>query len=116
MSNDDCLFCKIANKQITSNIVYEDEQIIAFKDIAPHMPVHIVLIPKLHIHGLNEITNESSVIVAHIVMMTKVLAIKFNIDTSGYRLISNCGHDAGQSVQHLHFHLLGGALMTNHFA
>ena len=111
MSDSNCLFCKIATKEVSSTIVYEDNHIVAFKDIAPQMPIHIVLIPKIHIPGLNELTNDSADIVAHIVIKAKELATKFNIGISGYRLVSNCGPDAGQSVHHLHFHLLGGAPM-----
>ena len=112
MSHCDCIFCQIVSKQISSNIVYEDDQIIAFKDVAPQTPVHIVLIPKTHISGLNELTDKSATIVTHITMIAKMLAKNFNIEMSGYRLISNCGPDAGQSIHHLHFHLLGGAPMS----
>ena len=116
MSHYSCLFCQIVNKQTPSTTIYEDDQIIAFKDIAPQTPVHIVLVPKIHISGLNELTDESAMIVAHIAMTAKMLAKKFNIEITGYRLISNCGPDAGQSVHHLHFHLLGGATMSGDLA
>jgi histidine triad (HIT) family protein len=88
----------------------------AFKDNAPQMPIHIILIPKIHLAGLNELTDDSAMIIAHIVMKAKMLAKKFDIEASGYRLVSNCGSDARQSINHLHFHLLGGAVMRSDLA
>lgn len=103
----DCLFCKIAAGQIPSNIVYEDEKILAFRDIAPQAPTHILLIPRAHISGMQDITAENSALIAHIFQVIPEIAKAEGL-TGGYRVISNCGPDAGQSVQHLHFHLLGG--------
>jgi histidine triad (HIT) family protein len=116
MTDTSCIFCKIAKQQVSSMIVYEDEYILAFKDTAPQAPVHIILIPKIHISGLNKLTDSSSSIVAHIIITATRLAKENGIDISGYRLLTNCGPDAGQSVHHLHFHLLGGALMLNSLA
>ena len=112
MSNLNCLFCGIANKKVHSEVVYEDEQIIAFKDVKPTVRIHIILIPKVHIANLNELTFELSAIVGHIALVAKKLAEQYEIASTGYKLLSNCGEDAGQTVYHLHFHLLGGELMT----
>lgn len=106
----DCLFCKIAAGQIPSNIVYEDDKILAFRDIAPQAPTHILLIPKAHISGMQNITAENSALIAHIFQVIPEIAKAEGL-TGGYRVISNCGPDAGQSVQHLHFHLLGGRVL-----
>ncbi len=103
----DCLFCKIAAGQIPSNIVYEDDKILAFRDIAPQAPTHILLIPRAHISGMQDITAENSALIAHIFQVIPEIAKAEGL-AGGYRVISNCGPDAGQSVQHLHFHLLGG--------
>lgn len=106
----DCLFCKIAAGQIPSNIVYEDDMILAFRDIAPQAPTHILLIPRAHISGMQDITAENSALIAHIFQVIPEIAKAEGL-TGGYRVISNCGPDAGQSVQHLHFHLLGGKVL-----
>lgn len=107
----DCIFCKIVNGEIPSSKVYEDEYVLCFSDINPEAPVHIVMIPKKHIASLNELTKEDSQIIAHIFMVGKIIAKEKGISESGYRIINNCGEDGGQSVQHLHFHLLGGRMM-----
>lgn len=107
----DCIFCKIANGEIPSNKVYEDDKILAFKDLDPQAPVHILLIPKTHIAGADEITEENSEIVAHIFCVASRLAKEMNLDR-GYRIVTNCGEEGGQSVRHLHFHLLGGRSMA----
>lgn len=106
----DCLFCKIAAGQIPSDIVYEDEQVLAFRDIAPQAPTHILVIPRAHISGMQDITSKNSALVAHIFQVIAEIARAEKL-TGGYRVISNCGPDAGQSVQHLHFHLLGGKVL-----
>jgi histidine triad (HIT) family protein len=103
----DCLFCKIANGDIPSTKVYEDDQILAFRDIAPQAPTHILVIPKAHISSVDGITEENSGIVAHIFSVIPKIAAAENL-TGGYRVVSNCGPDAGQTVFHLHFHILGG--------
>ena len=103
----DCLFCKIANGDIPSTKVYEDDQILAFRDIAPQAPTHILVIPKAHISSVDGITEENSAIVSHIFSVIPKIAAAENL-TGGYRVVSNCGPDAGQTVFHLHFHILGG--------
>jgi histidine triad (HIT) family protein len=105
---EDCIFCKIAAGKIPSEIIYEDEHLIAFNDINPVAPVHILLVPRLHIPSLNNIKPEHKELMGHLAWVCKELARKGNIDQKGYRLVMNCGSDGGQEVQHLHFHLLGG--------
>ena len=105
MSN--CLFCKIVAGEIPSNKVYEDDKILAFRDIAPQAPTHILVVPKAHIADCNGITAENSDVIAHIFPTIPQIAKAEGLD-SGYRVVSNCGEDAGQTVQHLHFHILGG--------
>ena len=116
MSDPNCLFCKIAAKQIPAALVFEDADVVAFRDIAPQVPVHIVLIPRIHLAGLDELTPELAPVVGRIALVAKDLAGRLGIAASGYRLVSNCGSDAGQSVRHLHFHLLGGAPMNGRMA
>ena len=105
MSN--CLFCKIIAGDIPSTKVYEDEKILAFRDIAPQAPTHILVIPKAHISGCNGVTAENSDVVAHIFTVIPQIAKAEGLE-NGYRVVSNCGDDAGQTVHHLHFHILGG--------
>ena len=105
MSN--CLFCKIVAGEIPSNKVYEDDKILAFRDIAPQAPTHILVVPKAHIADCNGITAANSDVIAHIFTTIPQIAKAEGLD-SGYRVVSNCGEDAGQTVQHLHFHILGG--------
>ena len=102
----DCIFCKIANGEIPSNKVYEDEQTLAFYDLDPQAPVHVLLIPKEHIASAMEITPENSGAVAHIFEVAAKLAVELGLE-NGFRVVNNCGKDGMQSVQHLHFHLLG---------
>ena len=109
MSN--CLFCKIVAGEIPSTKVYEDAQILAFRDIAPQAPTHILVIPKAHIGSVAEITAENSAVVAHIFEVIPQIAGAENLET-GYRVVSNCGADAGQTVPHLHFHILGGKQLS----
>ena len=103
----DCLFCKIIEGAIPSNKIYEDEMCLGFYDIAPQAPVHILVIPKLHIPSADGINGENSAYVAHIFEVIPKIAQLAGL-TKGYRIISNCGEDACQSVKHLHFHILGG--------
>ena len=116
MPDPNCLFCRIAAKQIPATIVHEDEEVVAFKDIAPQVPVHIVLVPRVHCAGLAELGPELAPVVGRIALVAKELAARLGIAASGYRLVSNCGPDAGQTVAHLHFHLLGGAPMGGRMA
>jgi len=105
----DCLFCKIAAGEIPSAKVYEDDRILAFKDIAPAAPVHVLFIPKQHLAGVRDITAVNADVVAHIFSVIPQVAKELGI--TDYRVVSNNGPDACQSVQHLHFHLLGGMQM-----
>ena len=105
---DNCIFCKIAKGEIPSDIVFEDDKIIAFKDLNPIAPVHVLIIPKEHIASAMEINEENSKVVAHIFNRASEIAEKLGIAESGFRLVNNCGKDGGQTVFHLHFHLLGG--------
>ena len=102
-----CLFCKIIAGDIPSTKVYEDETVFAFRDIAPQAPTHILVIPKEHISGCNGVTAENSRVVAHIFQVIPQIAKEEGL-VNGYRVVSNCGDDAGQTVHHLHFHILGG--------
>ena len=109
MSN--CLFCKIVAGEIPSTKVYEDETVLAFRDIAPMAPTHILVIPKTHIGSVAEITADNSAVVAHIFRVIPQIAKAEGLD-NGYRVVSNCGADAGQTVHHLHFHILGGKQLS----
>ena len=107
----DCLFCKIVAGDIPSTKVYEDETVLAFRDIAPMAPTHILVIPKAHIGSVAEITAENSTVVAHIFEVIPQIAKEEGL-TEGYRVVSNCGEHAGQTVKHLHFHVLGGKQLS----
>ena len=104
---ENCLFCKIAAGVIPSTKVYEDDSVLAFRDIAPQAPTHILVIPKAHISGCDGVTAENSQVVAHIFQVIPQIAKEEGL-VNGYRVVSNCGDDAGQTVHHLHFHILGG--------
>jgi len=110
-----CLFCKIASGEIPSSKVYEDDTILAFRDINPQAPVHLLVIPKAHIPSLDGVTAEHGALIAHLFETIPQIAREAGL-TNGYRLISNCGPDACQSVPHLHFHILGGRAMTETMA
>lgn len=105
---EDCLFCKIIRKEIPSTIVYEDEEILAFKDIHPVAPIHILVIPKKHISSLTELSSEDEKLIGKIYTAINKIAKQEEIDEKGFRVIVNCGEDGGQEVKHIHFHLLGG--------
>ena len=107
----DCIFCKIAAGEIPSTKVYEDDRILAFRDIAPMAPTHILVIPKEHIPSVDGITEENAAVVAHIFSVIPKIAAEEKLE-NGYRVVSNCGPDAGQTVNHLHFHILGGKQLT----
>ena len=104
---ENCLFCKIVKGDIPSTKVYEDEQVLAFRDIAPMAPTHILVIPKTHIPSVDGITAENSAVVAHIFEVIPQIAKAEGLE-NGFRVVSNCGDDGCQSVHHLHFHILGG--------
>jgi histidine triad (HIT) family protein len=108
----DCIFCKIANKEIPAEIIYEDEDLLAFKDINPVAPAHILLIPKKHVSTLFDLTDENAEIIGRIVLLSKKLAIELGLEEKGFRLVSNCKENGGQTVYHIHFHLLGGRAFT----
>ena len=111
----DCLFCKIVAGEIPSTKVYEDELVLAFRDIAPQAPTHILVIPKCHIGSVAEINGDNSAVVAHIFQVIAQVAENEGLE-KGYRVVSNCGADAGQTVNHLHFHILGGKALNTQMA
>ncbi|MBR0112591.1 MAG: histidine triad nucleotide-binding protein [Clostridia bacterium] len=102
-----CIFCKIISGEIPSAKVYEDDKVLAFKDLEPQAPVHVLIIPKQHIESMAAITPENSAVVAHIFEVAAIIAKENGLE-NGFRVVSNCGESAGQSVMHLHFHLMGG--------
>ena len=108
----DCLFCKIINKEIPAKIVAETSGLIAIRDVNPQSPVHILIIPKKHIATLNDIKKSDADIIADVHFLAKELAEKENISKEGYRLVLNTNSGAGQSVFHIHWHLLGGRIMN----
>ncbi len=107
----DCLFCKIIAGAIPSAKVYEDETVYAFRDINPQAPTHILVIPKDHIPSMDGVTADNSAVVAHIFEVIPQIAKAEGLE-NGYRVVSNCGADAGQTVHHLHFHILGGKTLA----
>jgi len=111
VEKEECIFCKIIKKQIPSDIVYEDDKVIGFKDISPEAPVHIVIIPKNHIANLNCLKKDESEIIGHIFIVAGEIAKKLGVAEDGYRIVNNCGRQGGQTVGHLHFHLLGGRML-----
>ena len=111
----DCLFCRIIAGDIPSAKVYEDELVYAFRDIAPQAPTHILVVPKAHIPSVDGITAENSAVVAHIFEVIPEIARAEGL-SGGYRVVSNCGADAGQTVHHLHFHILGGKVLNTEMA
>jgi len=108
MAVENCLFCKIAEGQIPSKIVYQDEDIVAFEDIHPQAPHHILLIPRRHITSISDLTLEDGPTLAMLFIVANKLAQKLGLGERGYRLVTNVGPDAGQAVYHLHFHWIGG--------
>lgn len=108
----DCIFCKIAKKEIPSNTVYEDEQVIAFRDLEPQAPSHVLIIPKKHVGSLLGLAEEDKELAAHIMVdVIPAVAKELGIDESGFRTVVNTGKDGNQTVPHLHVHLLGGRMM-----
>lgn len=108
---DNCIFCKIIKGEIPSEKIYEDDLVLSFKDISPEAPKHVLIIPKKHIVSLNNIQQEDAKIIGHIFMVAKEIVKKLGIDETGYRIVSNCGEEGGQTVGHIHFHLLGGRML-----
>lgn len=107
----DCLFCKIINKEIPAEIIYEDEHVITFNDISPQAPTHALIIPRKHIATLNDIKAEDEALVGHMVKAAAIIAKQLGFDEDGYRTVFNCNPHGGQTVYHIHLHLLGGKPM-----
>ena len=107
-----CLFCKIVNREIPSSIVYEDDRVLAFTDINPQAPTHILLVPKRHIETLNDLAPGDDAIVGELVRRAAAIADERGIAAGGYRVVFNTNRDAGQTVFHIHLHLIGGRSMT----
>ena len=107
----DCIFCKIVSGEIPSKTLYEDDLVRAFYDIDPKAPIHFLVIPKAHIASLSEVNAENGAVIAHVFEVIAKLAAKLGMD-KGYRVVSNCGEDAGQTVPHIHFHVLSGRLLA----
>ena len=105
---ENCIFCRITAGEISADVVYQDEQVTAFRDQKPAAPIHLLIVPNRHITSLNRITPEDEPLLGHIVVVARKLAEQNNLSQSGYRLLVNTGADAGQTVFHLHFHLMGG--------
>jgi histidine triad (HIT) family protein len=103
-----CIFCRIASGDLPGEIVYQDEKVIAIRDINPQAPTHVLIMPKVHISSIADVTDEHGALLARLVYAANLLAKKEGIAEKGYRLVTNCGPHAGQAVPHLHFHLLGG--------
>lgn len=102
-----CIFCKIINGEIPSNKIYEDDKVLAFYDISPEAPVHFLVIPKEHIQSVNELNEKNADIISHIFLVINKIVRDLNIAETGYRVVNNCGKDGGQTVDHMHFHVLG---------
>ncbi len=107
----DCLFCKIINKEINSDILFEDDDVLAFRDINPQAPTHILIVPQKHISTINDLQQEDEALTGKIILTAQSLVKQENIDENGYRLVFNCNSDGGQEVYHIHLHLLGGRRM-----
>lgn len=105
---ENCIFCKIASGEIQSELVYEDDLVVAFHDQAPLAPVHILIIPRQHIPTFDDLEDRHKDLAGHLLLVSQKIARQNNLQDKGYRLTMNCGRDAGQEVDHLHFHLLGG--------
>ncbi len=111
MSND-CVFCKIANGEFGTEFIYKDEELLAFRDINPQAPVHVLIIPRKHITRINRLDDSDQLLAGKMILTANKIARDERISESGYRLILNCGPDGGQEVEHIHLHLLGGRQMN----
>ncbi len=109
----DCIFCQIVAGKLPSEILYQDEEVTAFRDINPQAPTHLIIIPKRHIPSLTHLSEAESPLIGHMVNIANQLAKREGISKSGYRLVINCGEEGGQLVPHLHLHLLGGRKLSN---
>jgi histidine triad (HIT) family protein len=112
MPKEDCIFCRIAKKELAASIICEDGDILAFDDVRPKAPVHVVVIPKKHIEKVSDLSDADSGLAAGMILAANRAAKKKGISQSGYRLVINCGRDAGQEIFHLHMHMLGGRNMA----
>ena len=110
----DCIFCRIVTGKIPSDVVYQDEEVVAFRDINPQAPVHLLVIPKKHIACLSDLSKEDTPLMGHMVRVANQLAKAEGISDSGYRMVINCGQQGGQLVPHLHMHILGGRQLSGH--
>lgn len=108
----DCIFCKIAAGELSSDIVYENEQVVVFRDLNPQAPTHVLAIPRRHIASINDLTPDDASLVGELYLAAKTVAKQEGIHESGYRTVMNCGEGAGQSVFHIHLHVLGGRALT----
>ena len=109
---DECLFCNIVNKNISCDKLIENDSIIAFRDINPQAPIHILIIPKKHISTINDLKHDDSILIGEMFLIAKKLAQVENINNSGFRMVFNCNEDGGQTVFHIHLHLLGGRKLS----
>jgi len=107
----DCIFCKLASGEIPTTVVYQDEEVFAFNDMSPQAPVHVLIIPKKHIASVAELADTDAGLIGRMFTVARDIAVKLGIAENGYRLVVNTGNDGGQSVKHLHAHLLGGKAM-----
>jgi len=105
---DGCLFCRIARKELPARIVYEDERVLAFEDIRPRAPVHVLVIPKEHFASLNDAPQGSEALLGELLLRARAVAGEKGVGGSGFRIVLNTGRDSGQEVQHIHFHVIGG--------
>lgn len=110
--SDDCLFCKIVGHELDSDIVHEDDEVLAFRDISPQAPTHILVIPKRHVSTVNDLEDADAELVGKLVLRARALAAQEGIHETGYRLVMNCNREGGQTVYHIHLHLMGGRAMT----
>lgn len=109
---EDCIFCKFANKKISKDFIYEDEDILAFEDIHPLAPIHILIIPKRHIESVVDLTEENIELMGRIILTAKKIADKVGISENGYKLLFRVGRHGGQEVKHIHLHLIGGGMLS----
>ena len=107
-----CIFCRIINREIPAKIVFENERVFAFCDNAPQAPVHILIIPKEHIASLNDLTENHQMLIGEMQNVARTVAAQLGVAQSGYRVVVNCGADAGQAVDHIHYHLIGGRKLS----
>ncbi|MBQ60984.1 MAG: histidine triad nucleotide-binding protein [Gammaproteobacteria bacterium] len=109
----DCLFCKIINKEIPANIVYEDDKVLAFRDISPQAPIHSLIIPHKHINTINDASTDDQSLLGHMILVAEKIAKENGVEESGYRLVMNCNEHGGQTVFHIHLHILSGRQLTH---